>query len=150
MFEMKMTGDKSLAKAMSDIGVGLQKKAAVEAGVRAVLPLVETIKGNAPRGSTGALKDSIGFRMRQYGRNLSFFIGPRRGIFQGKKPSTTAGLIERGHFTREGPNKKQIAANPFMAKSWAMGKAHVLNRFRKSFSSQMVAIAQKKSAKGKK
>lgn len=117
---------------------------AFEALVISLMPLVQAMKEEAPV-DDGDLKQSIGVRFRRYGggRRLFAGAGPRKGVWgkKGKRPSLTAHLQERGHWTRKGKKGKAVwvPPNAFMRRAWLRTKEQVLKLFRQEFGNRITA-----------
>lgn len=152
MLELKIAGADEIGAELQKLPKRLQGEAAMSSLVRATAPLVSAVKALATS-RTGALKKSIGFRLRRYrsGKVLFVAIGPRRGVFgpDGEQPSKYAHLIERGHYTKG--DKKWVAAQPFMRPAWLTGGRAVLDRFNQLFGKSIIAeLAKRKNKRVKK
>jgi HK97 gp10 family phage protein len=135
MLRFQITGQTELAKALQGLPARVRVEVAMEAMSKAVQPVVDAAKALAPVGETGALRESIGFAVRQYkkGRITFGVVGARRGFGvpdPGSSTGTTepanyAHLVEYGHAVA-GDAGNYVEAQPFLRPAWDMTAPTVL------------------------
>ncbi len=110
---MRLEGDAELVRKLNALPVKLQKKHSRTALSKAARRLVRAAKTRIPK-RTGALKKSLGVKLKTYKSTVLAVIGPRSGFkteVDGKThdPKRIAHLIEFGH---GGPHAAE--AHPFL------------------------------------
>lgn len=115
MIELKIEGAADIADTLKRLSAKVQSDIALHAVVSALTPIVNSAKRHAHKSrDTGALVESIGFRVKKYskGRGVFAVVGPRRGFKgpDGRDPVKYAHLVEFGHFGAAGTGKKVRSA----------------------------------------
>lgn len=110
---MQLEGHEQLVAKLNHLPLKLQRKHTRAALNKAARRLVRAAKDRVPK-RTGALKKSLGFRLRTYKSNVLAIVGPRSGFrteVDGKPydPIKVAHLVEMGH---GGP--RPAPAHPFL------------------------------------
>ena len=124
MITAQITGLEDLQKGMKAIGRKLRTQIGQEAVVTALTPMVNAAQLYAGDSKeTGALQESIGFKVRPYRRGNIIFgvVGPRKG-FNKPDPSGKGFRDPRkyAHLVEFGTSK--TAAKPFMRPAFAATK----------------------------
>lgn len=149
---IKLTGTEELLKKMSKLPQRIQNEVALESLVVCIMPVVETAKGLVEV-DTGALKESIGYRLRRYkgGKHLFVVVGARRGRFgpDNDQPSKRAHLLEFG-FTHAGKKGVEVKAKPFIRPTWMKHRNSFLAQFGREFSRRLDKVIAARSAKKRK
>lgn len=144
-FQFKLSGTDEIAANAKRLSLKIQKELVLQSAAAATTPLVAAMAQEAPSES-GALKRSIGLRLRRYmsGKLVFVAIGPRKGVWgpNGEKPSSYAHLVERGYFVAVGAIRRWISPNAFVRRAWMRMKDVVLANFRRDFSARLAAAAQ--------
>lgn len=159
MFSVEINGASDVADGMKYLSTTIRNRIAVEALVVAMTPVLNSARRYAGKTrDTGALQESIGFRVRPYPRlgKVICVIGPRRG-FKRKDPSGKGyrdpakygHLIEFGHAKRGGAGT--VAAVPFMRPAFAENSQRVIAELAAALGQRIeVAVARKKRRAKKK
>lgn len=137
----------------------------------AAKPLVEAVKSRIPknggRGSTGALRNSIGMVAKSKGHSVRAVVGPRskmsmpritvtnpnakaekatitrkkgaaKGKIQTNTPTRYAHLVEFGFIHVKGSTRTRVPPRPFMRPAWAsQGGQKIVDRFTESLRSRL-------------
>lgn len=151
MIELKIEGAEELGKTIQKIGARMRVEMAREAIVTAATPMLNAAKRHAEKSrDTGALVQSIGFRVKPYKKNGGMFcvVGPRRGFRgpDGRDPVKYAHLVEFGHMTEK---SGLVAVQPFMRPAWQETKGRMIDDIAKVFRTQVAAEARRRT-RGKK
>lgn len=131
--KLSLTGVKEIDRVLKAMPQAITHNVLAAAHAAAARPLVEKAKLLAPEGPTGNLIDSIGTiktPMKKANSIGEVAVGPRR-----RRPykGHHGHLIEYGHWTRRGKNKKStgkdrfIEGKPFMKPAFEATKQLVIN-----------------------
>lgn len=156
MIRLSIDGIDDLEKALRAVGKKAAREAALVAVQHAAQPIVDAAKALAPK-DTGALRDSIGWRVKPYrrGDRALAVIGPQskyRGG-DGRQPAKYAHLAEFGHAKAGGGT---VAAKPFMRPAIAQASNEAMRTLGETFGvalkikAEQLAEVRKSRAKARK
>jgi HK97 gp10 family phage protein len=154
MIRLTIDGIDDLEKALRAVGKKAAREAALVAVQHAAQPVVEAARNLATE-DTGALRESIGWRVKPYrrGDKAIAVIGPQskfRGP-DGRQPAKYAHLVEFGHAKKGGGT---VAAKPFMRPAIAQASGEAMRTLGETFgvalnikAEQLAEVRKSKSKK---
>ncbi len=164
MLQFAITGETELARAVAGLPAAIERNAAFEALVIALLPVIEAAKLHVPVDS-GDLRRAIGFRIKKYRHTILGIVGALRGQgTDGREPANYAHLVEFGHrvaaggkldrldgrhvkrgvFEAKGVEVGFVPPHPFLRPAWEEKKAEVLAVLRREFGERLVAEVRRR------